>query len=574
MTTLRSLRAIVWLRWRLIKNSMIGGRKRDELEQLSRALAMIVPFLIMALSAGTFVAVCSVGFVGGRMMGDGLVAPGPGLLVVRLLVSLMVFTILALSVISPTQSATSRYTRLLLLPIPRQVLHLVEVIASLGDPWVAIVSAGLTTFAIGLYAGGRPIVAVVALAAAALTVAAVVCAGSLAGFLVAWLMRDRRRGELLTLVFVVGFSLLSFIPAFMSRSFDSGRSRPAPSVPAATRTRLDPAEVDRNLPAWTRYLPSELHGRTIAAALADDRATVVQGLGILAAEVVLLFLASGRVHRRMLNSLEGDHGRRRKAGVKMVAYRLPFMSAGSSAVAWALVRNALRSVRGRLTILLPGPMLALVIAFFGTLPRETFTAEAASRGYLLFGASLLLTFYAMHPISMNFFGSDRAGLTLQLLVPVSDREIARGKLVGFAGIIAIGGTVCLLAAMAVAHRGAPAYWLAVMLGGAATFCLVSPLAIWCSATFPVASDLSKTGSGGNPHPFALIAGLLVTGIISLPTVGILALAEFVFRSPASAVLMAAVWLVIAGAIGLPLAHLAARTITTRRENLALVAQGR
>ena len=575
MTTLRSLRAIIWLRWRLLKNSTIGGRKRDDIEQVSRTLAQVVPLMIVALSAGTFAAVCAVGFVGGRMMALGLVAPGPGLLVVRLLVSLMVFTILALSIVSPAQSTVARYTRLLLLPIPRSVLHLVEVIASFADPWVAIVTGGLTTFAIGLLAGGRAGVALVAFLAAGLTVATVVCAGSLGGFLVAWLMRDRRRSETLTLVFVVLFSMLAFIPAFMSRTLDSEHSAQLPRTGTEERrTGIDPAQIDRNLPAWTRYLPSELHGHTIAAALTNDRVSAVSGLGILLLEGALLFAASGRVHARLLGSLEGDRGRRRQAAVKLIAYRLPFISQGSSAIAWALVRNALRSVRGRLTILLPGPMLAMVVAFFGSLPHQTFTAEAASRGYLLFAASLLLTFYAMHPISMNFFGSDRAGFTLQLLVPVTDREIARGKLIGFASMIALGGSVCLITSIAATRSGAAPYWLAVILCGGATFCLVSPLALWCSAMFPVASDLSKTGSGGNPHPFALIAGLGVTAVISFPTIAVLGVAEFVFESPVASVVMAMIWLAVAAAIGLPLAHRAAGSITARRENLALAAQGR
>src|SRR5262245_33900940 len=173
IATLRGLRAVVWLRWHLVKNGLIGGRKRDDLEQVSRMLAMIVPFLIMALSAGTFFAVCAVGFVGGRMMASGLVAAGPGLLVVRLIVGLLVFPILTLSLVSPTQSSLSRYTRLLLLPIPRRVLHLVEVLATMGDPWVVVVTAGLATFAVGLNAGGRTDVAFIAVLAAILTVAVI-----------------------------------------------------------------------------------------------------------------------------------------------------------------------------------------------------------------------------------------------------------------------------------------------------------------------------------------------------------------------------------------------------------------
>ena len=573
MSTLRGLRAIMWLRYHLLKNSMVGGRKRDEVEQLSRALAMIVPFLIIAVSMGTFLSVCAVGFVGGRMMATGLVSSEAGLFVVRLLAGLMVFTIIALSLVSPTQSTLSRYTRLLLLPIPRRVLHLVEVLASLADPWVAVVTAGLSMFAIGLYAGGRPDVALAAFLAAALTVATVVCAGALVSFLVAWLMRDRRRGELLTLVFVLGFSLMSFVPAFMARSREA-RLEEARSPSTTTRSKIDVASFDRNLPSWTHYLPSELHARTVGAALAGDRSGVVRGLAILLVECSLLFLASGRVHRRVLGSLEGDRGRKRNTAIKLTTYRFPGLSAGSSAVAWALVRNTLRSVRGRLTILLPGPMLGVLVAAFKGVPSETWTVDAASRGYLLFGAGLIFTFYAMHSISMNLFGSDRAGLTLQLLVPVTDREIVRGKLVGFATVIAMGGFACLLTATLVARSGSPAYWLAVILGGAATFCLVAPLAIWCSALFPVANDLSKTGSGGNPHPFAMVAGTIATAVLFLPTVIILALAEFAFQSPLSAVAMEAGWFVLAAAIGFPLVKLAARAMSSRRENLALVAQGK
>jgi hypothetical protein len=479
---------------------------------------------------------------------------------------------MALSTLSPTQSTLSRYTRLLLLPIPRRVLHLVEVVATLGDPWVAVVTAGLTTFAIGLNAGGRSGVAFTAIVAAMLTVAVVVSAGSLVSFLVAWLMRDRRRGELLTLTFVMGFSLMAFIPAFMARNRTAEQQAPKPatrSLPA-----VDVEKFNRDLPAWTHYLPSELHGQTVGAALASDRAGATKGLLILLGEAVLLFFASSRVHRRLLGSLEGDRARRRRADVKVSVYRLPLLSPGGSAVASALVRNTFRSVRGRLTLLLPGPMLALLVVAFKGIPRETWTVDAASRGYLLFGGGLIFTFYAMHAISMNLFGSDRGGLTLELLVPVSDRDLVRGKIAGFGSVMFVGGSACLLMSLLVARSGSPAYWLTMVIGGVATFCLIAPMAIWCSALFPVASDLSKTGSGGNPHPFAMVAGTFMTAILFLPTVVILGIAEFAFRSPMTSVAMAAGWLLVAAAIGVPLSNLASRAVTARRENLALVAQGK
>lgn len=572
MIALRSLRAIVWLRWRLLANSLMRGGRRDPLEQMSRALALVVPFVVLALSTGTLVGVSIVSFVGGRMMAGNLLAWASGLLVVRLLVGLMAFLIVSLSVISPAQSAVSRYTRLLLLPIPRRVLHLVEVAASLADPWVVVMSVGVTMFAAGMYAGGRADAGLASVAAGGLAVVAVVCLSSLASFLVAWLMRDRRRGELVTLVFVVGFSLMSFVPAFMSRSIETQALDAVSGEPA--RRGINVETFDRRLPRWTTSLPSEIHGRAVLAALQGDGRTVAASLAMLAGEVVVVFLVSGRVHRRMLNSLEGDRTRRRSSVVALMGRPIPLLSPAASAVAWAFVRGALRSVRGRLAILLPGPLLAMLTAVFQRVPRETWTAEAASRGYLLLGGSLFFTFYTLHAISMNLFGSDRAGLTRQLLVPLSDRDLARGKLAGFAAVVAMGGLICLASAAVVAHTGALAYWLAVMLGAAAIFFLVSPVSIWCSALFPVASDLSKTGAAGNPHPFALIAGTVATAAFAVPTILILALAEFWLKSPAAALAMSAIWLVVAAAMGLPLSTVAARAIGARRENLALVAQGK
>jgi hypothetical protein len=276
----------------------------------------------------------------------------------------------------------------------------------------------------------------------------------------------------------------------------------------------------------------------------------------------------------MLGSLEGDQSRRRTTEIKLGPAPLPWLSPGASAVARALIQGSFRTVRGRLTILLPGPMLALLVAVFKRLPQETWTVQAAERGYLLFGGSIVFTFYAMHAISMNLFGSDRAGLTLQLLSPVTDRELAWGKIAGFAVVVSAGVVVCLISSLLVAHSGPLPYWIAVGVGAVATFFLISPIAIWFSAVFPVASDLSKTGAAGNPHPFPMVAATLCTVLFVLPTIVSLALAEFWFQSAGIAVLLAGVWMLIAAAIGIPLVNVASRSIGARRENLALVAQGK
>ena len=131
-----------------------------------------------------------------------------------------------------------------------------------------------------------------------------------------------------------------------------------------------------------------------------------------------------------------------------------------------------------------------------------------------------------------------------------------------------------LAADGAAGQGALPYWIAVFLGTVATFFLMSPIAIWFSSVFPVASDLSKTGSAGNAHPFPMVAGTLCTVAFAFPTILALFAAEFWFKSPLAALLLTGLWMLIAMAIGIPLVNVASRSIGARRENLAMVAQGR
>ena len=55
---------------------------------------------------------------------------------------------------------------------------------------------------------------------------------------------------------------MAFIPAFMSRD-RVAQARPK-SAAQTDDGRSDVDEFDRNLPAWTHYLPSEVHGQTVA----------------------------------------------------------------------------------------------------------------------------------------------------------------------------------------------------------------------------------------------------------------------------------------------------------------------
>jgi hypothetical protein len=479
-----------------------------------------------------------------------------------------------MAVVSPAQSTVSRYSRLLLLPISRRTLHLTEVAASLTDPWILIIAIGLLAFATGLVAGGWPGTAVMAMAATAALLVVLACLGSLIGFAIAWLVRSRRRGEWFTLIFVIGISVLAIVPAMVGKRIeDQQRERRAagvkrPQTPVAQR-------FDRWMPAWTIGLPSELYAASIRGTTAGEPALVGAALGGLLLEALALFTISSAVHARLIGSVESNRSRRRSGLMGIAGRRLPMIGPAASAVAFAQVRTALRTVRGRLGVLLPGPMMAVLVFVFGQIGENPSWLEAiGSRGYYLLSAGGIFAMYSLQAFTMNMFATDRAGLTLQFVSPLSEAELARGKVAGCGMVIGAALVLCLIGALAVAPGGSPLLWLSALLGLAATYLLLSPAAVWLSALFPVSADLSKTGSGGNPHGFSMLVGTVLVAACAAPPALILVGAEHWLHRDALALPVMAAWTLLVAAVAHPLVILASRAIGQRRENLALVAQGK
>ena len=119
---IRLIGAFVWLRWRLLRNTLGVARanRRDSLEQLSRALAFVVPLVVVVLSLGSVAAMAVAGFIAGRVAGSGRIDPAIILLIVRAVLLFACVLLLVFAVLSPTQSALAQYTRLLLLPISKR----------------------------------------------------------------------------------------------------------------------------------------------------------------------------------------------------------------------------------------------------------------------------------------------------------------------------------------------------------------------------------------------------------------------------------------------------------------------
>jgi hypothetical protein len=569
-----TLRAFAWFRWRLLSNRLRSDR-RDTLERLSRVAALVVPGLLLATSAGAVV----VAILGGWFAGWRSVTDFPSSVWILTIIRVLLLVVTGLVALAPliigVHGGAGRQTRLMLLPISRRALHLVEVVTTLLDPWVIFVLPGLMAYALGLTVSAlvqpEPSVrhwaldGAIALGAGLLVVVVFASLASLMTFLVGWIVRDRRRGELFVLVFVVALGCAAVVPAFISQHLGSDLAGPRHHLMASPL-----AWTPSDWPAWTTALPSELYAEAVVFGYDVPEHDKIWPLTMLMIEGGVLFALSALVHGTLGQLAESGRSHRHKTMTGVVAVRLPGMWPGTSAVALAQVRTALRSVRGRLVVFLPGPLVAMLAVLFGGLHTpDGLGWLVSSRGYLAFGGGLLFGLYAAQAFTMNQFASDRAGLTLEFLAPIRDVDLVRGKTIGCAALIGAGGLISFVCAWLVAPGGSAWLWIATLTGAAATFLVTSPLTALLSILFPVAADLSKTGTAGNPHGLAMVVGSLAIGLSATPAGIILGTLP-----PATACVAMLVWLAVSLAVCLLGLSLVARAITSRRENLALVAQGR
>jgi len=568
---MRFLRAFAWLRWRILLNGLKGSKRRDALERISRYGGLIAPAFLVVPFGVAAVLLGYLALYAGRNLGLENAEPRVVLLVARL----VLFVVLVLPILVPlgraTHTSRSGTSRLLILPIPRAALHLAEAVAGLADPWLGFVVPALLLFPAGLVAAGRGGDALVAGSAAIGLLVAIASLSALASSTAEWVMRDRRRGEVFTLLLVFAFSILWLLPLFFASSSEDRLKAERQDRPRSQTI----AEFDSRLPAWSRAIPSELYARSIQEQIDGNAQRAGLLVGLLLVEGAALFALSSAVHRKVLETSSNERSRRSSARVRLGLERWPGLTPAATAVAAVHARNALRSVRGRLAILLPGPLFAGLSLLARRIPDEIpFGELMGTRGYALFGFQCFFALYAQQAFHLNQFASDRNGLFLHFLSPISDRDLLRGKAVGGGVIYATSIGLCFVCAWLVAPGGPTLAWLSVLLAALATYALLAPVAAILSSLFPRTADLGKTGSGGNPHGLSVLAGTFVIPLLTTVPALALGIVQERFGRPVLALAIIAAWTLLAAATAFPMLHLVERLVASRRENLALVAGGR
>ena len=561
----RILRAFVWMRWRVLVNSLERSGARDTVERFSLAIEQLGPIMAAVLMVPSAIALAGAGAYSGWALAHG----EPSIVFETL--RYLLFAACALTIVGPFLLPAAERTnavRLLLLPIPRRTLYAAQTATALADPWLALVVPAVVTIPLGLLAGGAFVPAAVAAIGGLLLIAALTGTTSLVSSLIHLVVRNRRRGELLALVFILVVPFVGLIPAMVQDSHERRIARDG----MATRRREAPAWLRSAEQVVRTIVPSEMYVRaTRGVAAGNPRAAAPPLISLLAGGVAVHVLAM-LVFGRMLDSPITSGGRRGATSRRAWTLRIPGLSPGVSAVAAAHVKLALRTPRGRSVLLSP----FVVCLMFGLLMWRSGTGMDLAFIRLQDGVGLaafagFICLLSILPLAMNQFAVDGAGLTLELLAPLEDGELLAGKAVGNA-VIAFGpALVCFVLAAAAFPGGDPAVWACLPLGLLAAYLIGAPVAAVLSAVFPRAVDMNSIGRGSNAHGAAGFIGFGAFAIAALPGILLAVLAVRWLERPWLAPLFLTGWCVVAALLAWALFIPARAIFARRRENLALIA---
>lgn len=563
---LRILRAFVWLRWRILLNTLERRSSRDLVERFSLAVEQLSPVVMMLVMIPSALALTAVA----SYAGWSLVRADGASNVPLALVRFVLFAGCVLAVVGPILFPARDRTnavRLLLLPIPRAVLFLGQVFSALADPWMLLVFAVLAALPAGLLAGGALPGAAAAAAAGLALVAVLAGLRVLMSNVVHLIVRDRRRGEIAALVLILVLPVLGMLPTVLAGG-RHGRAR-GNAGDATAASRSAPREWRAFERTVLAAVPSESYVRGVRAAAESRYTRAATGVVANAGAAVALHALAFGAFARMLAAPGVTRARRRTRETSPVLWRIPGLSPAAAAIARNQVRLAVRTPRGRSTVLSPVVVFAMFALLLSRPHNELgFLGTAGGLGLAAFASAVSLL--AVLPLAMNQFAIDGPGLSLLLLLPVGTPSVLAGKAVGNGLIAAMPAAVCLAGALLLYPAGNAWLWACVPLTFAATYVVASPAAAALSALFPRAVDLNSIGNGSNAHGAAGLLGAVAFVAAALPCIAVVFTATALLERPALAPVLLLAWLAIATGVAVVLFNPVRALVDRRRENLAMV----
>jgi hypothetical protein len=344
---LRIFRAFFWLRFRVLVNALERTGARDTLSRFSIAIDNLGPIVALALLIPSSIALFILGITGGFAL-----AQSTSRIPLEILRYLLLL-VLALTVIGPIvlpSRDSGSVVRYLLLPIPRVDLYLAQMAGALADPWILLtVPAVVLGLPVGLAVGLRFGAAVLALVAGLVFLLMLMGIASLASSVIHLLLRDRRRGDIVMFIVIFMIPVASMLPQILIHEERGPGGR---RLTRAERQALPPSAADRVAHRVAPFVPSEMYRQATASAVASPTGAVVP-LVELAGVMVLMQAAGFAAYRRVLDMPVSLGARRASSFGGLWDRVVPGLSAAASAVAFTQLRVALRTPRGRASMVTP-----------------------------------------------------------------------------------------------------------------------------------------------------------------------------------------------------------------------------
>lgn len=541
------LRLFLWLRYRL----WVGGLRRalasGPLSSLGVGLGAVIGVLALLFLVVVAVALLAAALAWSRTIAnpDPTVA-GPSLLLLRIglavLLALLVVLLASRAGTGAFGLTPAGWTRILLSPLPRRHLHRLESVSHVFDPLILVTAPALLLLG-ALVARGQGAVAVaMAVLGSVVMIVVLLMCSALIGIALQVVLGNRRHAEWMMLATLLVITVGSAVPALVQngRTIDDDSVAPSRIEESATESRPDEAaepptrEVsprDRvtirtvptaftTFPWWLQWLPSEAFARSMVLLGTGKNTAALPSLLSLALFGTICWILSGRLWARLITS-PGTGSVRISTGTASIrADALVGFSLQTTSVAIATARSFLRTVRGKLAIILT-PTLVVVIGVALDVGERSVGAAASgglfgallgSRGTMLASVAISMSVLNLMPLLANVFGADGEGFTRQALVPLTPRQWVGGKSIGvlilYLAVLAPALVVVLL------WTGLDVMGLGeAVLRGLGVLVWMIPVGLWVSIVFPRAVDLNSMGKQGNPHTLAQFLTFLSLALV-------------------------------------------------------------
>ena len=567
---IRFLRAWGWLRWRTFMNAIERSQRADRLARFSRAIEALGPVMVAVMMIPSAAIAMGLGAAAGYGLGSGASWGTPLMHALRIVLFIVVLMTVIGPIVLPSGRGLASLTRLLLLPVPHKALFAGEVLGGLAEPWTLLASLAALMMPVGALAAGNVPLAAAAFAGALALIATLLTISAFFGALLHVVMRDRKRGEWLVVLFFTLIPLAAMAPAMLAGAKAEGSGK---EWEEAFESRME-AMLEHPANGALAVLPGELFVAAGARAAGVSPGAPWVPLLLLGAVAGGAAAGSWRIWKTTIDRGGISRGRARARATSGGASTLWTMRTGTRAVAFSFLQHILRTARGRTIVL---PSIIIVIVFAGLVSSKggvTFGAIPLRDGFSLAVFGVVMSFLTIVQLWMNQFAIDKAGLTMLSLQPLTSAQILRGKMAGAALLVAALSAIPIFAGLVIGASVSAAYWSMLAVGAVAAFAVLAPLAALLSAFFPKHVDMSSIGSKSNAHPAAGLLGGLLIAASAAPAVGAAMLGINYLKNPTAALGLAGLWLLIALGLHALLWKAAVAVFERRRESLIAVANGR